>query len=771
MTLLDRILQHPDVVKPPNSKGEATAWCPWHLDKSGSKPNLGINVNKKTVKCWVCGEPTRQPFKSLALAWGLASPQGTAPRGQITSTYDYRNAAGALVFQVVRLQKPDGSKDFRQRRPDPNKEGEWIWNLQGVERVVYRLPELMEMEPGTGWVYIVEGEKDADALAELGLIATTNPGGVGKWNASYNSTFRDHKVAIIPDNDSYGKGHALKVAQHLMPFAAFVRISELEGLPPKGDASDWLAAGHGSAELQATVEGTPAFQLPGDSNGNGVTMQAQFWEGGKWRPLATRIVQDLRANGFFVSADGLYYYFDHTHKRLCEVGDFELALILNDRYQVNQADSLYNYLVHQLEVEASIRGVSSVVRQFAHYDAEKNVLFLDMNDGKVLRLDGKKIEVRENGLDGVLFAPTRIAEPWEYIPTAPEELIAETIIAPLNFVASESTPYTPDQQRLLMLLWMLSAAFESVQPTKPIALAIGPSGSGKSLLFRRMGKLLFGPKYQVDAIRRDKEDEWWTTVTTNPFATFDNVDAYIPWLNDALAQCATGVQVTKRKLYTSNTSVAYTPRCMISLTARTPSFRREDVASRLLVFYMDRLPAKRAEYELLEEIRGKRNELMSDYAHMLNRVLACETPPVVDQNIRLADFAGVAARIGAGLGVDDMTRGVLNALRRSQTSYATEDNSLVLAIDAWLSQVPNNEEEMDLGQTNHGRAVTTSQLYKELSAVAKDLEIPWFINGPQALGMQIRNMDEELRLYFQITHARNKTKRTVAFEKVDGEEI
>jgi hypothetical protein len=85
--------------------------------------------------------------------------------------YDYVDAEGKLLFQVVRYEP----KSFSQRRPGPN--GTWIDNLDGVTRVVYRLPELVEALALDRPVFIVEGEKDADNLWKLGIPATTNPGG------------------------------------------------------------------------------------------------------------------------------------------------------------------------------------------------------------------------------------------------------------------------------------------------------------------------------------------------------------------------------------------------------------------------------------------------------------------------------------------------------------------------------------------------------------------------------------------------------------------
>ena len=87
---------------------------------------------------------------------------------QIVETYNYTNEESLLLFQTVRWEP----KDFSQRRPDGK--GGWKWDLQGVRRVLYRLPELMAADPSRP-VFIVEGEKDADRLWDEGLVATTNP--------------------------------------------------------------------------------------------------------------------------------------------------------------------------------------------------------------------------------------------------------------------------------------------------------------------------------------------------------------------------------------------------------------------------------------------------------------------------------------------------------------------------------------------------------------------------------------------------------------------
>ncbi len=164
----------------------------------------------------------------------VASPNSSSnSRRRIVDTYDYTDEAGELLYQVVRY----APKDFRQRRPDGK--GGWIYDLEGVRRVLYRLPNLARA-PTNQPVFVPEGEKDVDRLLGLGLLATTNAMGAGKWRPEYNEPLRGRRVFIVADNDDAGRKHAQDVRKSLRGIAASVTVVELEGLPPKGDVSDWL---------------------------------------------------------------------------------------------------------------------------------------------------------------------------------------------------------------------------------------------------------------------------------------------------------------------------------------------------------------------------------------------------------------------------------------------------------------------------------------------------------------------------------------------------
>jgi hypothetical protein len=166
-------------------------------------------------------------------------------RRRIVASYRYDDAHGQHLFDVVRFDP----KDFRQRRPDGN--GGWVWNLKGVTRVLYHLPDVLRVVEAGGAVWVVEGEKDADKLhpllADVGAAATTNPGGAGKWRWEYSDVLRGANVVIVADRDDPGREHAQGVAEKLEDVAGSVCIVE----PVEGkDAADHLAAGKTLGEFQ-----------------------------------------------------------------------------------------------------------------------------------------------------------------------------------------------------------------------------------------------------------------------------------------------------------------------------------------------------------------------------------------------------------------------------------------------------------------------------------------------------------------------------------------
>lgn len=266
-TPIDRILARLKRVK----KSGADKWmaeCPTHQDGTQSLSVAKGRDERVLLNCHAkC--PTAAILAAIGLTMGDLFPAGLeaqrAPAPPTTTrtlslvkSYDYTDAAGTLLFQACRfLDSATGKKTFRQRRRVGD--GRWEYALGDVELVLYRLPDVIAAVESGRPVFVVEGEKDADALAELGYTATTCPMGAGKWRESMSDVLAGAEVVILPDNDQPGKAHAEQVAASLVARDATVRVVNLPGLPEKGDVSDWLDAGGNLDTLSELIGKTPRW--------------------------------------------------------------------------------------------------------------------------------------------------------------------------------------------------------------------------------------------------------------------------------------------------------------------------------------------------------------------------------------------------------------------------------------------------------------------------------------------------------------------------------
>ncbi|UCH00677.1 MAG: AAA family ATPase [Deltaproteobacteria bacterium] len=260
----ERFLQ--DIKDGKNS--EFKALCPFHDDHN---PSFNFNNQDGKYFCHSCqaggdifhfyaklnGLDLKSDFYKILE--GIVNEYGISwieEKPHIVKTYDYVDAHDNLLFQVVRMDP----KDFRQRRPD-GKDG-WIWNLNGIQRVLYRLPEVLKAKE----VFIVEGEKDADTLVDLELTATTCPMGAKKWRPEYNESLKGKDIVLIPDNDNEGQEHMTQVGASLDGLVKSLKLIELPGLPNKGDVSDFVARFDDKIEAAEKVcimvEGAGPYEPP-----------------------------------------------------------------------------------------------------------------------------------------------------------------------------------------------------------------------------------------------------------------------------------------------------------------------------------------------------------------------------------------------------------------------------------------------------------------------------------------------------------------------------
>ncbi|WP_333315233.1 DUF3987 domain-containing protein [Microcoleus sp. D3_18a_C4] len=200
----------------------------WHFDGTSSDSRCGVYVFK---------EKTTKDIR---------------PKG--TRYWEYPDRNGYPLARVERVDDGEGNKKIKQQRWDKDKK-QWLYglgtdkDLNKVARAsipVYRYAEIRKAIANNETIYLVEGEPCADLFWKLGLAATTNIGGSGKFTLTDSLDLQGAKViVIVPDRDKKGIEHADKLAEHFpdaLWLYPFPESKAWENLPEKGglDIFDWI---------------------------------------------------------------------------------------------------------------------------------------------------------------------------------------------------------------------------------------------------------------------------------------------------------------------------------------------------------------------------------------------------------------------------------------------------------------------------------------------------------------------------------------------------
>lgn len=266
-------------------KDQALVCCPFHQDEN---PSLSVNLTTGLFNCFSCGakgngfdldmKVTGRDFKSVLKDYearaGIGMGNHTAK--ERPSTITPKASAGGIstagpkvktkVVAIFVYHDAEGKRRYWKKRFEPGFDGKRkksfaVYHMgpdgkeikgRGCDALLYNTHKLAANPPGEP-VFILEGERKADALTAWGLCATSldSGGQSGKtqatWRDEFNRFFEGRDVYILPDNDQAGEMYAATVAGRLLKVAAAVRVLRLPGLPEKGDVMDWIRLQEGVA--------------------------------------------------------------------------------------------------------------------------------------------------------------------------------------------------------------------------------------------------------------------------------------------------------------------------------------------------------------------------------------------------------------------------------------------------------------------------------------------------------------------------------------------
>jgi hypothetical protein len=449
------------------------------------------------------------------------------------------------------------------------------------------------------------------------------------------------------------------------------------------------------------------------------------------------IRDDLSGKGKFYHVkkiDDLYYFYN-PEKKLYLIGSLEFRALCNELYGINGTEQIWKFVEEELLIYCHRNGQITEIYQFARFQDGK--LYIHFGGPSVFRLNGEKIEIIDNGRDGVLFIQDDNMEPVEPYYDYEGSPVREYLVDIIN-VAEEGDK---ENRRDLYHAFIYSIFLESILPTKPIVLFHGVKGSGKTSAGRALKRALFGNVGQVDTGLTDKEDAFWAGICNSYLLCIDNVDTLVRWLADALAVVSTGGTFKRRKLYETNTLVEYTPRCFVMLTSRNPSsFRRDDVIDRLLLIEVERRKDFKEESALLEELDQKRGKIIGELLTKLNQIVFVlnknEKGPALPY--RLADWASLVIKMSPILGIENPME-KLQALEISKQDFALEENLIVKALDEIIS-----------GDGVFG-PISSGDLFKKVLLHYEFSGIKFWIREPRLFGSELKNLIPALEKVYDIT--------------------
>ncbi len=457
--------------------------------------------------------------------------------------------------------------------------------------------------------------------------------------------------------------------------------------------------------------------------------------------VAERIRNDMVGRGRFYWDDQAAYFQEDDSHQLIRIDPKcrECALYL-DNYGINPTEPIYPHIVAHLANKAFKHGNRSDIFHLSHYDQRASTVHLNNHNNQIIRITADGRNLVANGSDGVLFLADRAAAPFKIGGMdASSTLFRDLILNRINFAPDN---LTPGERRWLFSIWFYSLFFDSIMRTRPILTMLGEQGSGKSSTLRWLGILLYGPHFDVTPLPH-KSDDFDVAITNSDFLAVDNADSRRPWLEDRLAIVATGAQIKRRILYTTNDPVSIRVRCALGITARTPRFHRPDVAQRLLMMKVAPLSPHqfRSESVMVEEILDNRDLMMTEAVGQIQEVLeALQTQEGYQGTggLRMADFGNFAMKIARHTGKEAEAQAILSKLTAEQSTFALEDDIVFELLPRWIER--NRETE-----------VTYAELCDALAKLAAADGIDFMYRGQhKSFAQRMRNLRPGLEQYFVI---------------------
>jgi len=451
----------------------------------------------------------------------------------------------------------------------------------------------------------------------------------------------------------------------------------------------------------------------------------------KVRSAASTMYANLSDTGRFVKTENAAYWLDLGNHRLIDMGSIEWLSTLHQRFGLNSKETFGSQVLENLRLTAFQRAETVVVHKRFHWDG--STLFINFGGAEVYKLTGKKEErsISYNGAENFLFSSSTngLQEEiggtniFQADPQDPWEFLTDD----LNFDRGTANAANTEQQRQLLRAWILQLFFGSVLNTRPIALLLGPRGSGKTTTARRILRFFEGFGEDVLGIAEDKPDSLRASIEDHLVLALDNMEkTRVKWLDSFLNRLSTGGHIELRQLYKSNEKYTIKPDCFVLMTGIELPTSEESLYSRILPLELSMLKSPKSEYLMQSRLKDNMVGVWAGMFNLLDGVikeLKQVTSLTVPTSSRLADFVLFCNRIKGCKAVNGsfLMEG-LEGLVTRQNSTMGSTSPAISVLETWLDSCARARllTNFDMDPTEWRSA---PDIWRILQKVAKDNKI------------------------------------------------
>lgn len=573
----------------------------------------------------------------------------------VVAEYPYLDAANNENFKVLRfVDESTGEKTFRQTHWD-RQLGKYARGRGPAPLILYKL-DMLAKAPAEAVVWIVEGEKDVNRLNKLGLLATCNPMGAGKWKDFFSNSLADRTCVILPDNDQTGKDHAKDVARSLQKTAKSVKILDLPGLPEKGDVSDWLNAGkdntvarlrelaNSAPELIGVDLGPPPKKEKADpKKGAAKIAPAPFSQADVLMKIAERATLWRTENDeAYASVPGRSGSIEHLSITGAKFADWLMWSYHQDNKNAIQAEAI-NTARWNLAARARFDGQTEKTWlrvAEGNEDANGPAWWVDLGDdeGRAVRITTKGWEVVQGppikflrpGITRPLPVPERggsIDELWEFVNV--KESDRPLVVATLAAYLKPTGPY-------------------------PMLILNGEQGSAKSTT-NKVLKHLVDPRAPELGSMPESDRDIMVATRSNWLLGYDNMSSLTKGRSNTLCRILTGGGMELRKLHTDDEVIVIEAMRPIIVNGIEDFARAADLLDRSVLLNLPIMPGTkiRDPDELWPAFLRARPRILGALYDAMARGLAIR-PGVKPKSLpRMAGFAVWGESVCRALGYAD----------------------------------------------------------------------------------------------------------------------